>query len=64
MRADARAGLSGVRRIRVRMSMVVSSATMMIAVRPFAESLQVEIIGVFEMVVDMMMFRIEAVECI
>ena len=46
------------------MSMVVSSAAMMVAVRSFADTLQVEVIGVFEMVVDMMMFGIEAIECV
>jgi hypothetical protein len=46
------------------MSMGVSSAAMMVAVRPFAGSLQVKIIGIFEMAVDMMMFRMEAIECV
>ena len=44
--------------------MVVSPAAVMAAVRSFADSLQVEVIGVFEMVVDMMMMlRIETIEC-
>lgn len=47
------------------MSMVVSPAAMVVTVRSFADSLQVEVIGVFEMVVDMMMMlRIEAIECV
>lgn len=44
--------------------MVVSPAAMMVAVRSFTDSLQVEVIGIFEMVVDMMVFRIEAIECV
>lgn len=44
--------------------MVVSPAAMMVAVRSFADSLQVEVIGVFEMIVNMMMLRIEAIECV
>lgn len=46
------------------MSMGVSSAAMMVAVRSFADNLQVEIIGIFEMAVDMMMSGMEAIECI
>ena len=56
--------MSGIMGIRVRMNMVVSSTTVMVAVRPFADILQIEIIRVFEMIVDVMMFRINAVECI
>jgi hypothetical protein len=45
------------------MSVVVRSATMMIPMRSLSGSLDIQIIGVFEMVVNMMMvFMVEAVE--